>query len=88
MIEAGQEPRDALGTWSHETLPVAASRGLLKQIGPENSRFVASAIRKLYRARLVADYAPQMRVEKTDAIAAVVLAQQTRRVMEQCIWSV
>lgn len=58
LIEAGCIPRDQLGTWSHESLPLLVRRHLTRSLRESRARSWSRLIRQARHIRECADYRP------------------------------
>jgi len=81
LIDAGQTPRPAYGTWPHGTLPEAAAATLLDRRAAASN--LAYSVRRLYRLRLIADYRPDTDVDARTAFEATGLMAQVFRLLKE-----
>jgi uncharacterized protein (UPF0332 family) len=74
LIEAGQTPRPHYGTWSHTALAGLVHRHLLNSAAAAGN--LAYAIERLYQLRLMADYQPDVDVNRRVSLRATGLMGQ------------
>jgi uncharacterized protein (UPF0332 family) len=78
LIIRGLTPRVEYGTWAHQSLPMML-QAHLNSSSETAAANLASALERLYRLRLIADYRPELRVGRREAFVATGLMSQVFR---------